>query len=81
MPKPIITLIFPCGTEQHIEYDVEKIGIKGRKVDGKRPIKAIVRKPINVDCLHYILDPHKREIVYESEQTNDDTQPNTEQGD
>lgn len=66
--QPSITLVWECGYTQTTDYDINEAGIKGRKYNNKRPVKAIVRGEVMEDViasLKYVLHSNKGEIIYE----------------
>lgn len=63
----MIKLVFPCGHVQDLNYDYERCGIKGRKHNGKRPIKAIIFGSVStktITSLKHVLHPLHMDIVY-----------------
>lgn len=65
---PSITLVWECGYTQTTNYNINEAGIKGRKYNNKRPVKAIVRGEVMdnvITSLKCVLHPSKSEIVYE----------------
>lgn len=64
--QPKIDLYFPCGHIETLNYDFNKCGIKGRRYNGSRPIKAVIHGSVELHILkslNQILHPVHREII------------------
>lgn len=57
---------YPCGHIETLNYDFNRCGIKGRRYNGSRPIKAILHGSVDdhvLKSLNYVLHPVHREII------------------